>query len=178
MKTMNSKVPVQLATLFLLLSQTNSVAPPHRDLMDENSKFSKWESARQYRNRLSIDFNYSPMALSDEVCKYLNEKECEEYDVAFEKQVKRTRDIGRNEDRLKTLVILVQWQDHADKNLASLEDMNSLWNGVGTSDVIPSGSVKKYIEMNSYGKLHIQADVVDWIMTNGTESYYGNWRSG
>jgi M6 family metalloprotease-like protein len=155
--------------------RVHSIVPPHPDLLLKT----KWESVHEYRRRLAIDFTYTPISLNEEVCKYLNETACEEADINFEQQAKSTRSIVQSVGRLRTLVVLVQWQDHVNRTLITRENLDILWNGFGTEEnIFPSGSIRRYIDINSYGKLEIQADVLDWIMTDGTESFYGDGRSG
>ena len=132
------------------------------------------------------------------VCSYLTPAECESIRVPFNQQALRTRAISRPSNNLRqndsspyqtldigggvltTLVVLIQWTNHENRTLIPRDDLDLLWNGVGRDNgtILPSGSIRDYISVNSYGQLQLKAHVLDWQMTNGTESYYANGHSG
>ena len=74
---------------------------------------------------------------------------------------------------LNVLVCLVIWSDHVDqRELPPKSTYEEVFNGEGTSDFIPSGSVKRWFETSSYGEFSIQATVVDWLATDNTEAFF------
>jgi M6 family metalloprotease-like protein len=81
---------------------------------------------------------------------------------------------------IRTLVILVAWQDHKSKlKTMSKQQINKLWNGVGTDeDTIPTGSIASYTQTQSHGRVTLIADIVDWQLADNTEKHYADGRSG
>ena len=79
---------------------------------------------------------------------------------------------------LRTLVILIAWTDQEDrKDWITREQVDHLWNGAGSDDAIPTGSIKNFTERQSYGTINFVADVVDWHVADNTEAYYADGRS-
>ena len=70
------------------------------------------------------------------------------------------------------LVLLVQFPDHIDRNLPPVEEYEELFNGMEPSDIIPTGSIAKWLDDNSYGAFRIEAEVMDWVVTDMTEEEY------
>ena len=79
---------------------------------------------------------------------------------------------------VKILVLLVQFPDHMDRELVDPTVYNDIWNSNAKSEIIPSGSVSRWIELNSYGLYEIQANIMPWTVTDNTESYYSFGISG
>ena len=91
---------------------------------------------------------------------------------------------------MNILVVLLQWEDHTSdvKTLLPREHYDALFNGnvpqtSGLSDeeykdMIKTNSIQYYLDINSHGKFHVTFHVQDWIMTNGTESYYSDGTFG
>jgi len=135
---------------------------------------------------------------NDEVCRYLNAEKCQEIHDGFASMAKKTRSriIGGNNKsglrtfnteaktqepfELKTLVVLVAWQGQEDRmDWVSRDEIDRLWNGLGVDDaIIPTGSIKNYTERQSYHTVTFSADVIDWQVTDNTETYYADKRSG
>lgn len=122
---------------------------------------------------------YQPRTLTAEYCEHLSDAECETRDRNFAEQAKKRRLIVESQGALNVLVIPLKWTDTpASRTLPSVEALDELWNGVGVSDNIPSGSIANYTKVNSHGKLTISATVVDWIEADNSELYYAAGRSG
>ncbi len=122
---------------------------------------------------------YTPRALTKAHCEFLTDEECEIRDVNFADQVHQRRLVVESLGTLNLLVIPLKWSDTpSSRILPSVADLDELWNGVGVSDIIPSGSIANYTNVNSYGKLTLSATVVDWITADNTEIYYAAGRSG
>jgi M6 family metalloprotease-like protein len=122
---------------------------------------------------------------SSELCRYLTWAECQEIEDAFLRKATKTRTIslaaesnGTNVE-IRTLIILVVWKNHvANRELITRDQIDRLWNGLGTDEWIPTGSIANYTKSMSYGKVSLHADVVDWQVTDNTEEYYADGRSG
>ena len=79
---------------------------------------------------------------------------------------------------VRVMVLLVQFPDHVERSLPPVVEYEELFNGEVASDIIPTGSVAKYIEDNSYGAFRIEAEVMDWVVTDMTEEEYSFGESG
>ena len=80
--------------------------------------------------------------------------------------------------RLRNLVLLLQWSDHSDRKLPIREDYEILMGHDGPHSLCPTGSVRDVFLQNSYGVLEVDSYVTDWIPMNGTEEYYSNGDKG
>lgn len=79
----------------------------------------------------------------------------------------------------KNLVILARFADHKDRALPSQLDYDALFNSATPgSSFAPSGSVRSFFEVNSYGSLDLQSIVVGWITLPKSEAYYSDGQSG
>ena len=82
-----------------------------------------------------------------------------------------TRDTGY----LRVLVVLVRFADHQNKSLPVLSEIQTLFNGEGSYTAsTPTGSIRDWIKANSNGRLKMEAEVVDWTLTNNTERYFAS----
>jgi M6 family metalloprotease-like protein len=166
--------------LFLLVlpSGVLSFVPPSSSNANENAQ-KQWESVHPYRERRGLAYGYEPKLLSPELCRDVTEAECEEMDTTFQELALRNRNfqIQQVNDVFKVLVIPLAWSNHADRSLIDVAELRELWNGEGVSTVIPSGSIANWTTVNSHDNIQIEATVVDWIMTDNTESFYADGRS-
>lgn len=97
----------------------------------------------------------------------------------MQEDARTLRRISHTHGFVRVLVILVQFSDHTDRPLPPVEHYNELFNGQGRSDdIIPTGSVKSWMDYNSYGNLQFEAEVIDWTITDNTELYYSFDNSG
>jgi len=177
------------------------IAPPYPELLEENRK---GHNNRALTETRKDDFD------GDEICRYLDDDQCEEIEVTFVQMAAKTRarivgykhnadgdnrmanlrtfSASSNNDQqqqqqqlftLRTLVILVAWKDQEERREWMTRDqIDHLWNGFGADDAIPTGSIKNYTERQAYGTLNFVADILDWQVTDGTEEYYADKRSG
>jgi M6 family metalloprotease-like protein len=149
------------------------------DGYDRKNAAAALESVRDYRRRLDVPFDYEPNFLDENVCRFVKDDECESMDHALERSALHTREVATTTHKLQTLVVLIQWQDHISRELIPAEQIDLLWNADGTDPTLyPSGSVRDYINQNSYGNLEVEFHVQDWQMTNGTELFYADGRFG
>lgn len=153
---------------------THSLAPPHPN-------FVEWEPVHEMRRRLNIPYNYDPIHLPREYCRYLSDEECrvEDEGIGHAKAGLHGRhlspSVGQN---FRILVVLVRFSDHVGRELPTREYIDALFNGNGTSDINPIGSVKEYLRFASLGKYRVQFDVRDWHTAPNTEAFYSQGQSG
>lgn len=80
---------------------------------------------------------------------------------------------------LNIIVVLVMFSDQADRPVAERPNFDILFNGDGFDpEITPTGSVKRFFEIQSAGKMHVNAQVEDWVVVDNTEEYYGFGRNG
>jgi M6 family metalloprotease-like protein len=72
------------------------------------------------------------------------------------------------------------FSDQADRPVADRQHFDILFNGDGFDpEITPTGSVKRFFEIQSAGKMHVNAQVEDWIVSaDNTEEHYGFGRNG
>ena len=154
--------------------------PPTQELRDEG-----YETVHEYRRRLGIEYNFIPQWVSPEMCRTISEEQCQELDASFEQGVRSNRKLLEHHKQrraqgfpssMRILVLLVQWTNHADKPLIPIEEIDQVFNSdkVG-DDTVPTGSVSRYFQVNSYGKFDVTAEVVPWMMTDNTEEAYASF---
>ena len=77
------------------------------------------------------------------------------------------------------IVILVKFSDHVDRPVADASRFNTLFNVDGfDDDTIPTGSVKRFFQIQSAGKIEVTAYVEDWIVAPNSEEYYSFGNNG
>lgn len=92
--------------------------------------------------------------------------------------------IGHHSTRGKfhNLVFLLRFADHTSRPLPSHADISRLYNSDdepdGHDDVIPTGSVRRVYDVNSYGAFTIDTTVVPWITLSHNEEYYADGNHG
>ena len=120
--------------------------------------------------------------IQDDRCQFLEDdiELCLVMDESIQEQAEHVREQSQQDHQpLKTLVVLVRWTNHRDKNLIPVEHIQKLWNADDIdSTLYPSGSLKRYIQENSYGTFDIDATVIDYIETDNSDWYYADGRYG
>jgi M6 family metalloprotease-like protein len=73
---------------------------------------------------------------------------------------------------LKSLVLLVRFADHDERNLPAQTEYDLLFNHIGpaTDDTAPTGSIADVFRVNSYDKFLLQSTITPWIRVNRTEA--------
>ncbi len=85
---------------------------------------------------------------------------------------------GRDAIR-KNLVLLVRFADHATRKLPPVSDFNELFNyDLPGSAIAPSGGVRQYLLLNSYGLLDLHSVIYGWVDLPEAEAYYADGQSG
>ena len=151
----------------LLLEWTANAAHPHPDTDDRH---------RNYHRSLKAD--YKMRYINSALCYNHTYEECQEMEDEMAHSARELRDIVHSTGFIRILVLLVQFTDHADRYLPPMENYYELFAGETSSDVIPTGSINDYLRRNSYGKMGIKVEVINWTMTDNTEEYYSFGRSG
>jgi M6 family metalloprotease-like protein len=146
-----------------------AMIPPHPEIPNNITTTRRTSALRgsPYRTRL----------LNPELCRSEGAELCEEMDKDLVEHADRTRTLVETTGNLKVLVLLLQFQDHTTRNLVDSADIGSLFNSEGKRQpVIPTGSIKSYLRINSHGKLVTNATVVPWLPVDFTEEYctFGN----
>jgi M6 family metalloprotease-like protein len=81
--------------------------------------------------------------------------------------------------KIRKLVLLLRFKDHADRNLPDKDAYEAVFNGVGGHpEFATSGSAREYSLEVSYGKMEITTTIVGWIDLPETEQYYANGVEG
>jgi M6 family metalloprotease-like protein len=161
--------------LSLLLSAAalfavNGIAPPHPDFLEEYSR-----KRRRLQLARNTTASYKPVHIARQLCQDLSDHECRQLDERTGEHHEKVRRLVQSTGRLKTLVLLARFQDHVDRPLPSRDEINLLWNaaeGEAPDYLLPTGSISDYLRRNSYGNLQLEADVMDWALTDNTELYY------
>jgi hypothetical protein len=80
---------------------------------------------------------------------------------------------------MNLLVLLIKFVDQIDRPVADRTKFDTLFNGDGFDDLItPTGSVKRFFQVQSLGKFLVNSHVEDWIVADDTEEYYSFDRHG
>ena len=123
------------------------------------------EPLAEYRRRLGIEFNYTTRGVHPEVCRYMNQTECEEVDGLMRKLQDQLEPKGK----IRALVLLVQTNDNFPT--PPREEIERLFNSDTIDDDInPTGSVKDYFFQNSLGRMEVEFTVMDWVPSASPES--------
>lgn len=190
---------LSLLIVWLSVSGTIAILPPSKQEIESRS----FESLKEYRQRLGIDFQYRTRYLHPEFCRTLSEEECQRIDETEGENAKRNRlfltSKGREHIRrnlqeqhpfrfgvkttsgtLKVLVCLLVWSDHeGQRELPPAGDYERLLNADDIDETLyPAGSINRWFETSSYGDFSIEATVVEWAVTDNTEAYYSQPNRG
>jgi M6 family metalloprotease-like protein len=159
----------------LCVPYVDGIAPPHPDYQDE------YRSQSQRRLQSYNETTRSKLRkLSPELCRGLSHEECRRLDDSYVIYTDQVRDIVKSKGLLRVLVLLVRFTDHEERDLPSKDDISALWNANEgeSTDFLPTGSIREFMRRNSYSNFDLQADVMDWTMTDNSEIYYSFDSSG
>jgi M6 family metalloprotease-like protein len=180
MASTTSTIAVQCLLVLSALLPVMATFPPTQELRDEG-----YETVHEYRRRLGIDYKFTPQWVSPEMCRTISEEQCQELDESFERGVRSNRKLLEHHKQrraqgtpssLRVLVLLVQWENHADKPLIPPDEIEQVFNSDNVGDdIVPTGSISRYFQVNSYGQFDITADIVPWMMTDDTEEVYASF---
>ena len=132
---------------------------------------------RFYRRMLDSRHNSNTSSLNDSC--WDSWEECEEESHHVRRQGRRLQALAQPGGLVRTLVVLMQFTDHLDRTMVPVDDIRYLLSGEGTDAVLaPTGTVRSYLQHNSYRGYTQEFDVMPWIVTDNTEHFYSHDRSG
>lgn len=175
----------RLVVALLLLAQTHSFSAFTSPLQSSSATpdESEWETimnadADVTLNRINNSYYKSKpsfLRLSSEL-DLPTSKQGDDPSTNLESQTQRQ--LNPSKGTFTFLVILVQFTDHQDRNLPSVEHIQELCDAVGTSPINPAGSIAEYFRKQSYGQFNFNCEVRDWRLTDNTEAFYAQGQRG
>lgn len=167
---------IRLCLVILCWTLGFAIMPPHPDLLKEEI----YQADRAEWHRQLSSNPRSLELLHPDACQYVSIEECLQADDFMLRQASSLRSQVMAKGHLRSLVLLMRFQDHKDRALPSRDEINLLLNGEGTDPILyPTGSVAEYFKVNSYEQLSIEMDIVaDWTLADDTEAHYALNRSG
>lgn len=121
---------------------------------------------------------YPTTYLNSGLCTHLVYEECLQMEGEMRENARLLNEVFVTHGFIRVLVLLVQFPDHRDRNLPTVPEYEELFNDHIRSQIIPTGSVSNWVEKNSYGAFKIEAEVIDWVVTDMTEKEYSYGESG
>jgi hypothetical protein len=131
-----SRLTMVRAQWFLLAVTTAcvaSIAPPHPN-------FTEFQEILRLRQTNS---SYIPRHLSADHCWFVSDETCRNDDEAFARAKANRRLVNRG-DKIKVLVLLVRFKDHARRELPPQSYYDELFNGPSGTETNPVGSIRDY----------------------------------
>jgi hypothetical protein len=181
LETFGGKLYGMKTTLYFLFLICCFIAKVTHSLAPPSSAFTEWESVHKMRRGLNIPYTYDPIHITPEHCRFLTEKECRDEDegIGHAKLGLHGRHLSPSVGQdFRILVILVRFSNHVGRDLPTRDRIDELFNGNGTSDINPVGSVKEYLRYASLGNYRVQFDVRDWHTAPDTEAFYSQGEYG
>jgi hypothetical protein len=172
-KLLSNTWTMNLVRILILLSvfvrESCAVPPPHPEASHD-----------AYDIHRSLYKDTTPTKLlHPKVCHDLGEEECLAWDQTMQDNARKLQEIGNTTGFVRVLVLLVRFSDHVNKSLPPRSEIDTLFNGDGIDGrVTPTGSIKDWYRANSYGRMRMEAEVIDWITTNNTELHFSRNQSG
>jgi Immune inhibitor A peptidase M6 len=157
-----------LFLLFALSSQVQAWIPP------KPGSGVIWEPVVAMRQRLGLEFNFTPALLHPETCRYLTVEECQAADenlIDHAKHHRALQEVRRTNPNLgsfKVLVLLIVFGDHVDRPRIAKADVENMWKTL----------VPEWFDVNSHGLYDIDPVVTEWVVTDNTEKYYSFGKRG
>lgn len=159
------------------LATVLALAPPHPEFAEEYKR-----SRRRRQRRLRGSQSYDATAVAGPVdpifCDDLSEADCRRLSIDYGRSAATTLSIMKDTGMIKPLVILLRFTDHVYRTVPARHDIEELWNSDQITEDMPTGSLRRFVRQNSYGRQDLQAHVVDWHTTNNSEKYYSFGKSG
>ena len=121
---------------------------------------------------------YPTSYINSGLCTHVSYEECLQLEDEMRDNARLLKDVFVTHGFIRVLVLLVQFPDHRDRNLPTVAEYEELFNDHVRSQIIPTGSVSNWVEQNSYGAFKIEAEVMDWVVTDMTEEEYSFEESG
>jgi hypothetical protein len=143
-----------------LMAGVGAIAPPHPYFAEEYWK----------RGSL-LSKSYSNSTLNGRGFEVISSESCKQ-SSSLARSAESNLNILKSSNELHSLVLLVRFTDHVDRQLPSWDEIDRLWNSDELSPSLPTGSIHRYIERNSYGRFDLKATVIDWLPSDNTELHY------
>ena len=164
------RVPFTLLVSILLPIPILCIAPVHPDAPDHHTL-----QTQHSRNQYKVQ----PELLHPAFCKGITNERCLQWDTEMKANARNLQYVIKTNGFVRVLVLLMKFTDHIDKESPPIEEYNLLFNDPGQTPLItPSGSISSWFHANSYGTFNIEAEIVPWHVTDNTEKYYADGKSG
>jgi hypothetical protein len=168
-KSKSATFILPLVLLLALSSQVHAWIPP------KPGSNVIWEPVVAMRQRLGLEFNFTPALLHPEICRYLTVEECQEADESMIDHAKHHRALQETRGKenpslgsIKVLVILIVFGDHVNRPRIPKAEVENTWKTL----------VPEWFDANSHGQYDIDAVVTEWVVTDNTEKYYSFGKRG
>jgi M6 family metalloprotease-like protein len=160
---------IGLSLMSMFLREICGVAPPHPDASIDAQEFYRSLHRPSLQTKL----------IHPAICEDMSVEKCSAWDHTMQDNARNLQEIVSKSGQLKVLVLLVRFTDHAKKELPPVSEFNSLFNSASIDELtVPTGSINAWFKANSLGRYQIDADVLDWMMTNNTEAFFSKSQSG
>ena len=84
--------------------------------------------------------------------------------------IRDTESLADGAKVMQNVVLLIRFSDHENRTLPTKDEINTLMNHDGEiPGILPTGSVADVYKKNSFGKLILESDVLDWVTISKSE---------
>mmetsp|Transcript_17731 Transcript_17731/g.24952 ORF Transcript_17731/g.24952 Transcript_17731/m.24952 type:complete len:666 (-) Transcript_17731:359-2356(-) len=166
-----------LLVMLSFMTQSNvyvtALMPPHPDMPVEERRQLGQQHDLLAAAAMATNNTYIPSLIHPAMCQHISNEECQKTDEQARYHADRSLILMNSTGEINVLVLLVQFTDHAERELPSKSDILTLLMGDEIDpELTPTGSVKEWLRYNSYNKLDIRMNVMDWRLTDNTEKHY------
>ena len=161
--------------MMAFMASALALAPPHPDFQEEYNKRRR-RFLRSSNNNAT--FSSPGFLLNPQLCSDLSDTDCRRLNMNYAKNAKVNLEILKEKRMVRTLVLLVRFTDHVGRDLPERASLDQLWNSDQISQELPTGSIRRYLQKNSYNRLYVEASVTDWLTSDNTELHYSFDKSG
>lgn len=156
---------------WLAVSFGEAFTPPHPNAPNRDELYT-------HQRHLRSEAPFHSQFINPALCAGLSEGECRNMEDGIKEHGKSIRRLVQSTGLLRILVVPIQFTDHAWRWMPDPEIYDEIFNGVGQSEHIPTGSFKDWFDFNSYGQVEIEAEIMNWTVSDNTELHYSFNRSG
>ena len=150
-----------------LIAGVVAIVPPHPDFAEEYYRRQKDQYGRGSGN-----------STNGSSCDDYEHHACAPSITELSRSAQSNLKMINKLNEMHPLVLLVQFTDHLDRELPTRDEIDELWNSDYLTPQLPTGSIKRYLYLNSYSRLNLKATVIDWIPSDNTELHYSYDQSG
>jgi hypothetical protein len=137
-----------------------AVAPPHPDIAEE-----------YWRRGSRLPKSYSNFSIYAHGCAILYDESCKQLTL-LSRSAESNLNILKRSNELHSLVLLVRFTDHSNRIIPSRNELDFLWNSNDLSEELQTGSIHRFIYLNSYNRFNLKATVTDWLPSDDLELHY------